>query len=285
MSDAGDARIKFGLPHHPKVKKLQRRLGPGGPWGFVCLILWAGQNRPNGDLSGMDFEDVEIAACWDGEPGEFVRELEAVGLLDADDTGYELHDWADHQPWLAGSNERSERARKAALARHGQSGASGSGKRAPRTAESCDPQDSAVPDSAGRMRSAENGSAPSPNPEPKATPAPANGADAPARTADRFEEFWKCYPTKKGKKPAREAWMRKGLDARADQIIGDVQVRAGTDSDWLRGYVPNPLTYINQERWEDEIKRNAPQGAPKTVDNQQAVDSFLGWGSSLEGGD
>ncbi|WP_024328864.1 MULTISPECIES: hypothetical protein [unclassified Thioalkalivibrio] len=96
-------------------------------------------------------------------------------------------------------------------------------------------------------------------------------------TSDRFEEFWQQYPKKKGKKPAKEAWTRKRLDGRADEIIADVQLRAGTDSGWRQGFIPNPLTYLNQERWQDEIQRDGPQGQPKVASNQEAVDSFVQW--------
>lgn len=115
---AVDARLNTQLPHHPKTRKLLRRLGPAGPWSFVCLIAWTAANRPSGSLDKMDEEDVELAADWDGEPGALVDALTTVGFLDPTENGYQLHDWEDHQPWLAGQERRSEAARKAALARH-----------------------------------------------------------------------------------------------------------------------------------------------------------------------
>jgi len=114
----GDARLNLGLPHHPKTRKLQRRLGPSGPWALVCLILWAGHHRPNGDLAGMDDEDIELACDWHGEPGEFVRVAAEVGFLDVLNDHYVLHDWYEHQPWIAGREQRRKRAQKAAYAKH-----------------------------------------------------------------------------------------------------------------------------------------------------------------------
>ena len=114
----GDARLNLGLPHHPKTRKLQRRLGPSGPWALVCLILWAGHHRPNGDLAGMDDEDIELACDWQGEPGEFVRVAAEVGFLDVLNDHYVLHDWYEHQPWIAGREQRRKRAQKAAYAKH-----------------------------------------------------------------------------------------------------------------------------------------------------------------------
>ena len=76
---------------------------------------------------------------------------------------------------------------------------------------------------------------------------------------DRFPDFWSAYPKKREKKKARDAWKRKRLDSRADEIISDVQNRIKNDGQWLDGYVPHPTTYINGERWEDEIE--PPRGA------------------------
>jgi len=44
----------------------------------------------------------------------------------------------------------------------------------------------------------------------------------------------------------------------ADQIIAHVTAMKGTEQ-WLTGFDPAPLTYINQRRWEDE--NSAPGGA------------------------
>lgn len=69
-----------------------------------------------------------------------------------------------------------------------------------------------------------------------------------------FEQFWRAYPKKVGKKPSEKKWNSLKLDTIAPRIIEDVKNRAANDSGWLRGFVPNPLTYLNQERWEDEIQ-------------------------------
>ena len=83
-----------------------------------------------------------------------------------------------------------------------------------------------------------------------------NGQTAP----DRFREFWEAYPKKRDRKKARDAWKRKRLDSRADQIIADVQRRVRNDDQWLKGYVPHATTYINGERWEDEINSGPGSG-------------------------
>lgn len=69
-----------------------------------------------------------------------------------------------------------------------------------------------------------------------------------------FEQFWQAYPKRVGRKPCEQKWKSKKLDALATRIIKDVLLRKQKDSSWQRGYVPNPLTYLNQERWEDELQ-------------------------------
>lgn len=89
------------------------------------------------------------------------------------------------------------------------------------------------------------------------------------RPADRFGEFWELYPKKVGKKPTQEKWKAKKLDALADTILADIRNRAKSDRRWLDGYIPNPATYLTQERWQDEIQGNAkppsavPSGKPQ----------------------
>jgi hypothetical protein len=113
-----DARISTAFPTHPKTKKLMRRLGPGGALACVYLFLWAAANRSDGDLSGLSDEDIELAVDWTGEPGAFVTAAAEVGYLDGEEGQRTIHDWEEHNPWAAGSDLRSDRARWANLIRH-----------------------------------------------------------------------------------------------------------------------------------------------------------------------
>lgn len=72
----------------------------------------------------------------------------------------------------------------------------------------------------------------------------------------RFNDFWDAWPKerRRNKKKAREAWKRKRLDKRADEIIADVIARRDNDGQWVRGYIPLPTTYLNGERWEDTME-------------------------------
>jgi uncharacterized protein YdaU (DUF1376 family) len=81
--------------------------------------------------------------------------------------------------------------------------------------------------------------------------------------ATRFDEFWSTWPPSKRKvaKSACEAkWKRQALDPLADKIIASV-TRLRTSEQWLSGYDPSPLTYINQKRWEDDSETNSVNGS------------------------
>lgn len=93
------------------------------------------------------------------------------------------------------------------------------------------------------------------------------------RSASRFDEFYQAYPNRVGRKRAHEAWQRQGLEDIAQQLIDDVQRRAKEDGRWLNGYVPDPVTYLEEERWTDELqpRRAASEPAPPAPTPQTAL--------------
>ena len=72
----------------------------------------------------------------------------------------------------------------------------------------------------------------------------------------RFDDFWEEYPRKEGKKAARTAW--KNHKHRAEEIIADVRKRKQFHYVWRDGFVPLPTSYLNGERWDDEITEDKP---------------------------
>jgi len=70
----------------------------------------------------------------------------------------------------------------------------------------------------------------------------------------RFEEFWQAYPNKTARKVCHTKWMKRKLDAMADAIIADVKAKSANDRRWIDGFVPNPETYLNQDRWDDPVQ-------------------------------
>lgn len=77
-----------------------------------------------------------------------------------------------------------------------------------------------------------------------------DGSDMPAG----FARFWQTWPAS-GRKVARaeclKRWKAKGLEASADAIVAHVAA-CKQSKQWLDGYDPAPLTYLNQQRWLDD---------------------------------
>jgi len=70
----------------------------------------------------------------------------------------------------------------------------------------------------------------------------------------QFEEFWSQYPKKVGKKPCLNWWIRKNITKEvAQQIIVSIEQHKQSET-WRKGFVPNPQTFLNQGRYEDEVE-------------------------------
>ena len=112
-----DIRLSIGWNKNPKIVKLERKLGPSGVLSLLKLWTFTAQHRPDGILSGMDNDDVAIAADFPGETGSFIAVLEDLRLLDRAGNDWVIHDWKDNNPWASGFKARSEKAKKAIQAR------------------------------------------------------------------------------------------------------------------------------------------------------------------------
>ena len=112
-----DIRLSVEFTTHHKTLKLRRRLGADGVLALVTLWLWAAKHRPDGTLAGMDPEDIEIAAQWEGQPGRLVADLTDIGFLEDSDGSTRIHNWEWRNPWAAKSEERSAATRLSRLAR------------------------------------------------------------------------------------------------------------------------------------------------------------------------
>ena len=70
-----------------------------------------------------------------------------------------------------------------------------------------------------------------------------------------FDLFWQAYPKKVGKEAARRSWAKlREPVAHLAWILTALKWQIASD-DWTRDnrqYVPNPATYLNQGRWQDE---------------------------------
>ncbi len=249
-----DIRISASFPAHPKTRKLSRRLGAPGVLSLVYLWLFVGQNRPDGDLYGLDAEDVALASQWEGEPEEFVSTLEKVGFLERTDSGLVVHDWAENNPWAAGAKERSERAKRAAEARWRQKE---NGKEMPAECAAHAPG----------MQAAQNGNAPSPllsSPSPTEISSPGGEERSyitkrkrklKGKQLDWFEEFWNAFAYKEGRAPAADVWLDQKITADLVPVIVEkAAAEARRRPDLLKaGRTPKMAQgWLSERRWEDE---------------------------------
>ena len=73
------------------------------------------------------------------------------------------------------------------------------------------------------------------------------------RKDDRFYVFWKAYPKKVGKEAARKAFSK--VREPVESLLSAIE-RQKCSEQWTREngrFIPNPATWLNQGRWEDEL--------------------------------
>jgi len=78
-----------------------------------------------------------------------------------------------------------------------------------------------------------------------------------------FYQFWALYPKKVGKGAAEKVWDKIQKPKEVLNLIMTALVWQPLSRQWSREngqFIPNPSTYLNQRRWEDE-----PEGKPKTT--------------------
>lgn len=73
-----------------------------------------------------------------------------------------------------------------------------------------------------------------------------------AALAGRFAQFWEAYPRKVGKVAVWKAWRRISPDQALLERMLTTLAWQKKSQQWQRGYIPLPMTWINQGRWEDE---------------------------------
>lgn len=79
----------------------------------------------------------------------------------------------------------------------------------------------------------------------------------------RFDEFWAAYPKKVGKKAAWAAWKKVKPDAELFDKIMTAIGRSKATWQWQREngrYIPNPKTWLNEGRWDDEYEEGPING-------------------------
>lgn len=74
-----------------------------------------------------------------------------------------------------------------------------------------------------------------------------------------FDTFWKEYPRKVGKGDARKKFAKALTKTSFDNIMEALR-RVKASAQWQKDggqFVPHPATWLNQERWDDEVGESA----------------------------
>lgn len=90
---------------------------------------------------------------------------------------------------------------------------------------------------------------------------------------DGFERFWSAYPSKVGKRDAEKAYAKaiKRIDSPDPPAVMLAAIeRAAQGRRWLEGYIPNPSTWLNQDRWEDQPDERPDHHRQRPTDARRA---------------
>lgn len=236
---------------------------------IVSFWLWALDNAPSGSLDGISNRMIARAAQWTGSADEFVEALKNADLLDETaDGGLELHDWQEYTGSLIEKREsekiRSRNRRAAAKEKAAGATETTAGQNADTPQTSQQKTDGRVEYSRVEYSRVDNIGG-------NNTPLP------PDVQTERFAAFWKLYPKKQGKGAAEKAWKKiKPTAELFDRIMAAVGA-AKLSEQWQREngrYIPNPATWLNEKRWDDELPTpsysqppaGGNSGKPNTMD-------------------
>jgi hypothetical protein len=72
---------------------------------------------------------------------------------------------------------------------------------------------------------------------------------------EQFDVFWKSYPRRVGKLKAKKAFNKIKPDrALFKKMLESIEKSKGNEQWDSKKYIPHAATWLNGERWEDEIE-------------------------------
>ena len=272
---------KETLTRESKFKRLVFILGEPAPHVVGHLeMLW---HSTWAALSPYlrDAIDVEAAAEWDGEPGEFVRALLDTRFLDQVDEQkgkYRIHRYWTHAPRSV--KLRAERAKidwKAEQEREAEPAETDSQRplfdRDSSEIDGCERQ--ASDDQATGVRckaTCPDLTCPDLSLETSHTHPP----DGRAEEDNGFAWFWERYPRKVSKGEARKAWrgLTKTNRRKANETLPE-HVRVWKRTGRRKQMLPYPATWLRSDPWDDEldgeVQSNASQAVKTTGRNYDEI--------------
>lgn len=92
----------------------------------------------------------------------------------------------------------------------------------------------------------------SPKPSLEPSVEPIYAQDEPERAPESFDEFWRTYPRKVGKRSAQKAYALAVARASVEAVTAGARRLANDPNLPPLQYVPHPATWLNRDGWEDE---------------------------------
>ena len=94
-----------------------------------------------------------------------------------------------------------------------------------------------------------------------------------------FDKFWNLYPKKVGKASARKKFDQ--VDVSLDVLLRAVQEQKMSLQGQDSAFIPNPATWLQERRWEDELPRKEdpiPKGASGLLGEAElrAIEKIMG---------
>ena len=213
---------------HPKTRRLEGLLGPGSDCLPIRLWCYCGRVHPeNGTLKGYSGKEIESVCGWWGESGQMVDAMVKIGFLDATGESYQVCGWLEHQGHIVSFQKRARFANRKRWGKY-----------------------------ATKLRT--------PTRTPKSDIKESPYHTIPNHTKPNltipyqiFDSFWDLYPRKVAKASAFKAWGKiKWSDGLVDRLLLALkaQVAFWEEQKTKFDYIPHPATWLNNKRWEDQVK-------------------------------
>lgn len=210
-------------------------------------VVWAKRYKTDGDAPPG-----RIARQW-GAPRECLDELVEAGLWHVEGHGcvdcpqpargmVHVHHWLDWQESSKDSEVLSERARKAAATRWTRGNSEGHAT------------SSAVSNARLKTEEEEQLSTSHATSIQEEPPPPQSRSSRTAELDAEFDSWWESYPRKDAKGGARKAYRAARKKASAEVLLAAVRgQREALVARKAQGFCPYAATWLNQERWADEV--------------------------------
>lgn len=96
-------------------------------------------------------------------------------------------------------------------------------------------------------------------------------ADKSATYSQGFDGWWKVYPRRVGKGEAFKAWKKGATSALTRTAIMKATAELARVTKDVK-FVPNPATWLNQRRWEDDQSHSAAAGRGSKQTQQERIE-------------